>query len=157
LQLPAGSEDTGQEQGNAASLLGVRRNYGHLETLVTATATSARDVLLACDQMLEESDEPPEGGEGGGKGGEPNASGTGDLPQAKAQHGVVDTSVDDIGDGACEPPTLIGGGAPGVLCVPRKRQSRGDIMLDVAAGPPELVPVVVAGSAHGALQPTAWA
>jgi hypothetical protein len=174
--MPRASGSEGRE-------LEVRLNYGRLQTLVSATATSARDVLLACDQMLEESGEPPEGGGEGGKGGpegppddedneddggpeeppvssgngEPNSEGSGNLPQAQAQHGVVEVSLDDIDDGAGEPRAMIGSGARGVLCVPRKRQSRGGIMLDVAAGPPELVPVVVAGSAHGALQPTASA
>jgi hypothetical protein len=170
--LPRPSDSEGKE-------LEVRLNYGRLQTLVSATATSARDVLIACDEMLAESGEPPEGSDGGGKGGpeeppddegeddggpeeppvssgngEPNASGSGHLPQAQAQHGVIEVSLDDIDEGAGEPLAMIGSGARGALCVPRKRQSRGGIMLDVAAGPPELVPVVVAGSAHGALQPT---
>jgi hypothetical protein len=161
--------------GSEGRELEVRLNYGRLQTLVSATATSARDVLLACDEMLAESGEPPEGGaeggpeeppedegtDGGGPeeppassgNGEPHVAGSGNLPQAQAQEGVVEVSLDDIDDGGGEPPILIGGGAPRVLCVPRTRQSRGGIMLDVAAGPPELVPVVVAGSAHGALQP----
>jgi hypothetical protein len=167
--MPRASGSEGRE-------LEVRLNYGRLQTLVSATATSARDVLLACDQMLEESGEPQNGGDGGGPeeppddggeddggpeeppvssgNGEPHVGGSGNLPQAQAQHGVVEVSLDDIDDGAGEPPAMIGSGARGVLCVPRKRQSRGGIMLDVAAGPPELVPVVVAGSAHGALQST---
>jgi hypothetical protein len=153
MPRPSGSE--GQE-------LEVRLNYGRLQTLVAATATSARDVLLACDQMLEESGEPPDGNDGGDGGpaeppvddedgdddggpaepsgfsgnGEPKVTGSGDLPQVQAQHGLVEVSVDNIDDGAGEPPGLIGGGAPGVPCVPRTRQSRGGIMLDVAAGPP---------------------
>jgi hypothetical protein len=170
--MPRPSDSEGRE-------LEVRLNYGRLQTLVSATATSARDVLLACDEMLAESGEPPEGGGEGGKGGpeeppdadgeddggpeeppvssgngEPHVPGSGNLPQAQAEEGIVEVSLDDIDDGAGEPPALIDGGAPGVLCVPRTRQSRGGIMLDVAAGPPELVP---AGSAHGALQTTASA
>jgi hypothetical protein len=167
MPRPSGSE--GQE-------LEVRLNYGRLQTLVAATATSARDVLLACDQMLEESGEPPDGNDGGDGGpeeppvddedggpaepsgssgnGEPKVTGSGDLPQAQAQHGVVEVSLNDIDEGVNEPPDVIGGGAPGVPCVPRTRQSRGGIMLDVAARPPELVPLV---PTHVALQPTAWA
>jgi hypothetical protein len=169
MPRPSGSE--GQE-------LEVRLNYGRLQTLVSATATSARDVLLACDQMLEESEEPPDNGGGNGGpeeppdddgeddddggpeeppvssgNGEPHVADSGNLPQAQAQQGVVEVSLDDIDDGASGPPALIGG-APGVLRVPRTRPSRGGIMLDVAAGPPELVPVV---PAHVALQPTASA
>jgi hypothetical protein len=170
--MPRPPDSEGQE-------LEVRLNYGRLQTLVVATATSARDVLLACDQMLGESGEPPDGSDGGGKGGpeeppdddgdegsgpqeppvssgsgEPHVPGSGNLPQAQAQHGVVEVSLDDIDDGAGEPPAMIGSGARGVLCLPRKRQSRGGIMLDVAAGPPELVAVAMAGSAHGPLQPS---
>jgi hypothetical protein len=169
--MPRPSDSEGRE-------LEVRLNYGRLQTLVSATATSARDVLLACDEMLAESGEPSEGSGEGGKGGpeeppddegeddggpeeppassgngEPNASGSGNLPQAQAQHGVVEVSLDDIDDGASEPLAMIGSGARGVLCVPRTRQSRGGIMLDVAAEPPELVPFL-AGSAHSALQPS---
>jgi hypothetical protein len=131
--------------------------------------------------MLAESGEPPEGSGEGGKGGpeeppddegedeggpeeppvssgngEPQLEGSGNLLQAQAQEGIVEVSLDDIDDGAGEPPVLISGRAPGVLCVPRTRQSRGGIMLDVAAGPPELVPFLP-GSAHGALQPAASA
>jgi hypothetical protein len=173
--IPRASGSEGRE-------LEVRLNYGRLQTLVSATATSARDVLLACDEMLAESGEPPEGGGDGGKGGpeeppddegeddggpeeppvssgngEPNVAGSGGLPQAQAQHGVVEASLDDIDDGTGEPPGVIGWGAPGAPRVPRTRQSRGGIMLDVAAGPPELVPLIPTGSAHGALQPTASA
>jgi hypothetical protein len=154
MPRPSGSE--GQE-------LEVRLNYGRLQTLVAATATSAKEVLLACDQMLAESDEPPDDddeGEGGPEeppvssgNGEPNLSGSGHMPQAQAQHGVVEISLDDIDDG----PGLIDSDAPGVPCMPRTRQSRGGIMLDVAAGPPELVPLVTAGRAPVALQPTASA
>jgi hypothetical protein len=137
--------------------LEVRLNYGRLQTLVVATAASAKEVLLVCDQMLAEPHEPPDDdGEGGGgpdepsgssDNGEPNVSGSGYLPQAQAQHGVVEVCLDDIDDG----PRLIGSGAPGVPCGPWARQSRAGIMLDVAAGSPELVPFVRAGSAHVAL------
>jgi hypothetical protein len=172
--IPRASGSEGRE-------LEVRLNYGRLQTLVSATATSARDVLLACDEMLAESGEPPEGGDGGKGGpeeppddegderggpeeppvssgnGEPDVEGSGSLPQAQAQQGALEVSLDDIDDGAGEPPGLIGSGAPGVLCAPRTRSSRGGIMLDVAAGPPELVPLIPTGSVHGTLQPTASA
>jgi hypothetical protein len=159
LPRPSGSE--GRE-------LEVRLNYGRLQTLVSATATSARDVLVACDEMLAESDAPPDGGDGGDGGGpeeppvssgngETDLSGPGHMPQAQGQHGIVEVSLDDIDDGAGEPPSVIGGGAPGAPWRPRTQQSRGGIMLDVAAGPPELVPLIPTGSAHVALQPTASA
>jgi hypothetical protein len=170
--MPRASGSEGRE-------LEMRLNYGRLHTLVSATATSARDVLLACDEMLAESGEPPDdGGDGNGGpeeppddegedeggpeeppvssgNGEPDVAGSGNLPQAQAQaqHSVVEVSLDDIDDGAGEPPVLIGGRAPGARRVPRTRLSRGGIMLDVAAGPPALVAVAMAGSAHGALQP----
>jgi hypothetical protein len=150
MPRPSGSE--GQE-------LEVRLNYGRLQTLVAATATSAKEVLLACDQMLAESEEPPDDDEGEGGpdepsgasgNGEPDVSGSGRLLQAQAEHDVVEVSLDDIDDG----PGLIGSSVPGAACMPRMRQSRGGIMLDLAAGPPELVPLVTAGRAHVALQPT---
>jgi hypothetical protein len=154
MPRPSGSE--GQE-------LEVRLNYGRLQTLVAATATSAKEVLLACDQMLAESDEPPDDDDEGDGGpdepsgssgnGEPDVSGSGRLLQAQAHHDVVEISLDDIDDG----PGLIGRSVPGALCAPRARQSRGGIMLDVAAGPPELVPLAMAGGAHVARQPTASA
>ena len=85
MPRPSGSE--GQE-------LEVRLNYGRLQTLVAATATSAKEVLLACDQMLAESEEPPDDdgeGEGGpdepsgsSGNGEPGVSGPGHLLQAQA-------------------------------------------------------------------------
>ena len=164
--------------GSEGLELEVRLNYGRLQTLVSATAASAKEVLLACDQMLEESEEPPDNGGGNGGpeeppdddgeddddggpeeppvssgNGEPHVADSGNLPQAQAQQGIVEVSLDDIHEGAGELPALIGGGAPGVLCAPRTWQSRGGIMLDVAAEPPELMPFVPAGSAHIALQP----
>jgi hypothetical protein len=164
LPRPSGSEHPELE---------ARLNYGRLQTLVSATAASAKELLLACDQMLKESEEPPDGDDGGDSGpeeppddddddggpeeppvssgnGEPDVSGSGHHPQAQAQHGVVEVSLDDIDDG----PGLIDSGAPGAPCMPRTRQSMAGIMLDVAAGPPELVPLVPAGGAHGALQST---
>jgi hypothetical protein len=190
MPRPSGSE--GQE-------LEVRLNYGRLQTLVSATATSARDVLLACDQMLEESHEPPDdngaggnGDDGNGDGGPyepPGFSGNGecdgsapehlaparqDIGEAderreepprcsrisdaatlsQGQHGVVEVSLDDIDDGPGKPRGLTSGGVAGARSMRRTRPSRGGIMLDVAAGPPEPVLLVSDGSAHAALQPT---
>jgi hypothetical protein len=150
--------------GSEGPELEVRLNYGRLQTLVAATAVSAKEVLLECDQMLEEPHEAPDDPDGedgnGGDGpdepsgssgnGEPDVSGPGYLPQAQAEHGVVEVSFGDIDDG----PGLIGSSAPGAPRVPRTRQSRGGIMLDMAAEPPALVPPVAVGSAHVALQPT---
>jgi hypothetical protein len=84
---------------------------------------------------------------------EPNVAGSWDLPQAQTQHGVVEASVDAVEDGAGEPPGLIGGGAPGVLCMRRTRRSRA-ASCSMWLPAPELVPVVVAGRAHSALKPT---
>ena len=76
-----------------------RLNYGRLQALVTATASSAKEVLLVCSEMVESSYEPPvtmddEDDEGSGSGGagtpgssrngEPDASGSGNVPQAQA-------------------------------------------------------------------------
>jgi len=58
-----------RSSGSEGPELEVRLNYGRLQTLVSATAASARDVLLACDRMLEESDEPPDDDADGGDGG----------------------------------------------------------------------------------------
>ena len=164
MPRPSGSEHPELE---------ARLNYGRLQTLVSATAASAKEVLLECDQMLKESEEPPDddggpeeppddnGDDDGGPEEPPvssgnggfDASGSGYLPQAQAEHGIVEVGFEDIDDGAGEPPRVIGGRALGVPWAPRTRPSRGGIILDVAAGPPELVPVVMAGSARGTLQP----
>jgi hypothetical protein len=146
--MPRPPDSEGQE-------LEVRLNYGRLQTLVVATATSARDVLLACDQMLGESGEPPEGGGEGGPEEPPDDEGEDDggpeEPPSSSSNGEPHVG----GSGNLgEPPGVIGRGAPGAPRVPRTPQSRGGIMLDAAAGPPELVPVVVAGSVHGPLQPS---
>ena len=75
-----------------------RLNYGRLQALVTATASSAKEVLLVCSEMVESSYEPPttdeEDDEGSGSGGagtpggssngEPDVSGPGNEPQAQA-------------------------------------------------------------------------
>jgi hypothetical protein len=152
-----------RSSGPDAPALEVRLNYGRLQAMVTATATSARDVLVACDEMLEDPGEPPEddGDDGDSGPDEPPVSsgngglgdsGSGYLPQAQAQH-VTDARLDDIDDGAGEPLGMSGGGAPGVPSLPPTRLSRGGIMLDVAGGLPELVPSL-AGGAHIALQST---
>jgi hypothetical protein len=70
--------------------------------------------------------------------GSPQCCKGGNYHRPTAQHGVVEVSFDCSNDEASEPPHVIGDGAPGVLRVPRTRPSRDDIMLKVAAGPPEL-------------------
>jgi hypothetical protein len=165
-----------------------RLNYGRLQALVTATASSAKEVLLVCSEMVESSYEPAVNGddeddEGGGSGGagtpgssrngEPDISGSGNVPQAQAiadaeptvldagdvpqaRQELIELSFDDIDDG---PGELSGcsGGVPHAVSVPRTWQSRRGIVLDVAAGPPELVPFVLADSARIGPQPTAMA
>jgi hypothetical protein len=112
-----------------------RLNYGRLQALVTTTASSAKEVLLVCSEMVESSYELPatnddddEGGGSGGTGtagsshnGEPDGSGPGNGPQAQAitdaepdvnepqaRQEQVEVSFDDIDDGPSEPP-----GCPG--------------------------------------------
>jgi hypothetical protein len=159
-----------------------RLNYGRLQALVTATASSAKEVLLVCSEMVESSYEPPvtnddddEGGGSGGTGtpgssrnGEPDASGSGNEPQTQAitdaapdisdpgdepqgRQDLVEVSFDDLDDRAGE--------RSGCPCgpVPRALRSRGGIMLDTAAVPPGLTPLVLADSARIGSQPTAMA
>ena len=158
-----------------------RLNYGRLQALVSATASSAKEVLLACSEMVESSyesmdtkgDKDDEGsGSGGTSGpshsGEPDGSGSGNEPQAQAitdadpdisdpgdepqaRQDLVEVSVDDIDDRPGEPP-----GRPGSR-VPQALRSRAGIMLDTAAMPPSLTPLVLADSARIAPQPTAQA
>jgi hypothetical protein len=154
-----------RSSGPDAPDLEVRLNYGRLQAMVTATATSAKDVLIACDEMLDDPGEPPddEDDEDGGSeepsgssgNGGSNVSGAGHMPQARQESGAAERleAPGSLDDGRAELPGLIGSRVPGASCLPRARQSRGGIMLDVAAGPPELVPVL-AGSAHVAPQPT---
>lgn len=158
-----------------------RLNYGRLQALVTATASSAKEVLLVCSEMVESSYEPPatdeedeEDDEGSGSGGagtpgsshngEPGGSGPGNEPQAQAitaepdgdelqcRQEQVEVSFDDIADGLDEPP-----GSRVPHAVPQALRSRAGIMLDTAAMPPGLTPLVHADSAHIAPQPTAMA
>ena len=96
---------------------------------------------------------------GSSRNGEPNASGSGNVPQAQAitdaepnvrgygstpqaREAIAELSFDDIEDGAGEPPSFLGNGqiAAGT---PRAWQSRGGIMLDTAAVPPGLTPLVL--------------
>jgi hypothetical protein len=162
-----------------------RLNYGRLQALVTATASSAKEVLLVCSEMVESSYEPPddEDDEGSGSGGpgtpgssrngEPGASGSGNVPQAQAisdaepivwgsgnvpqaRQELIEISFDDIDDGPGEPTGCLGG-RRNAAGAPRTWQSRGGIMLDTAAGPPELAPLVLADSARIGPQPTAMA
>lgn len=153
-----------------------RLNYGRLQALVTATASSAKEVLLVCSEMVESSYEPPasdeEDDEGSGSGsggtpgssrnGEPDASGSGNEPQAQAitdssgdkpqgRQDLVEVSVDDIDD---RPGEL--SGCPGGH-VPRALRSRGGIMLDTAAVPSGLTPLVLADDAPIGPQSTAMA
>jgi hypothetical protein len=158
-----------------------RLNYGRLQALVTATASSAKEVLLVCSDMVESSYEPPDttddDDEGSGSGGastpgssrngEPDASGSGNVPQAQAitdaepdvagSLDLVEVSFDDIDDGPGEPPCCPGSRVPQALSVPYALRSRGGIMLDTATVPPGLTPLVLADSARIALQPTATA
>jgi hypothetical protein len=181
LPTPLSPRSEGQE-------LESRLNYGRLQALVTATASSAKEVLLVCSDMVESSyefpvtsdDEDDEGSGNGGTGtpgssrnGEPDVSGSGNVPQAQAitdaepivwgsgnvpqaRQDLVEVSFDDIDDGPGEPPSFvsIGRNAAGT---PQAWQSRGGIVLDTAAVPPSLTPLVHADSAHIALQPTAMA
>ena len=163
-----------------------RLNYGRLQALVTATASSAKEVLLVCSEMVENSYESPvtseEDDEGSGSGGggtsgpshsgEPDVSGSGNEPPAQAitdaepyvsdpgddphaRQDLVEVSFDDIDDGPGEPPSF-SGGVPHAVSVPRAWQSREGIMLDTAAMPPGLAPLVLA-RARIAPQPTAMA
>jgi hypothetical protein len=162
-----------------------RLNYGRLQALVTATASSAKEVLLVCSDMVESSYEPPddEDDEGSGSGGpgtpgssrngEPGVSGPGNVPQAQAitdaepialdagdvpqaRQELIELSFDDIDDGPSEP-SGCSGSVPNAVGMPRTWQSRGGIVLDVAAVPPGLTPLVLADSARIAPQPTAMA
>jgi hypothetical protein len=181
LPTPLSPRSEGQE-------LESRLNYGRLQALVTATASSAKEVLLVCSDMVESSyefpvtsdDDEDEGSGSGGAGtpgssrnGEPDASGPGNVPQAQAitdaepmvwgsgnvpqaRQELIELSFDDIVDGPSEPPGGPGGGVPRAVSVPRTWQSRGGIVLDVAAGPPELAPLVLADSARVTPQPPRW-
>jgi hypothetical protein len=182
MPLPPNPRSEGQE-------LESRLNYGRLQALVTATASSAKEVLLVCADMIESSYEPPvtmdddEDDEGSGSGGagtpgssrngEPDTSGPGNVPQAQAisdaepnvsgsgnepqaRQELIEVSFDDIDDGPSEPPGCPGGGVPHDVGVPRTWQSRAGIMLDTAAVPPGLTPLL-ADSARIGAQPTAMA
>ena len=160
-----------------------RLNYGRLQALVTATASSAKEVLLVCSEMVESSYDPPVNGddeddEGSGSGGagtpgssrngEPDVSGSGNVPQAQAiadaeptvldagdvpqaRQELIEISFDDIDDGPGELSGCPGGHVPQAL------RSRAGIMLDTAAVPPGLTPLVLADSACIAPQPPAMA
>lgn len=66
-------------------------------------------------------------------------------------------NLDDIDDGPGEPPGSPGSRVLHATSVPRTWQSRSGIMLDTAAVPPCLPPLVLADSARIARQPTALA
>jgi hypothetical protein len=181
MPLPPNPRSEGQE-------LESRLNYGRLQALVTATASSAKEVLLVCADMIESSYEPPvtmddddddEGSGGTGtpgssRNGEPDDSGSGNTPQAQAitdaepnvsgsgnepqaRQELIEVSFDDIDDGPGEPRGFVGTIGRDAVERPRAWQSRAGIVLDTAAGPPELVPFVLADSARIASQPTAMA
>ena len=161
-----------------------RLNYGRLQALVTATASSAKEVLLVCSEMVESSYEPPDNGEdeddegsgsggtpGSSRNGEPDTSGPGNVPQAQAitgaepdvsgsgkepQQDLVEVCFDDIDDGPGGPPSFIGRGRNAVG-TPRTWQSRGGIVLDAAAMPPGLTPLVLADNARATPQSIAMA
>ncbi len=164
-----------------------RLNYGRLQALVTATASSAKEVLLVCSEMVESSYEPPvigdddddEGSGSGGAGtsgssrnGEPDVSGSGHVPQAQA---ITDAELTVL-PATCRRPgrtcsrsasmtsTMDPSEPPGCrssACrlqstLPQARQSRGGIMLDTAAVPPGLTPLVLADSARIGPSPPRW-
>ena len=104
MPLPPSPRSEGQE-------LESRLNYGRLQALVTATASSAKEVLLVCADMIESSYEPPvttddEDDEGSGSGGAgtpgssrnggPDISGSGNVLQAQ---GITDAEADVLGSG----------------------------------------------------------
>jgi hypothetical protein len=166
-----------------------RLNYGRLQALVTATASSAKEVLLVCSEMVESSYEDPvatdddddEGSGNGGAGtpgssrnGEPGVSGSGNVPQAQAitdaepsvsgsgdvsqaRQDLVEVSVDDLDDGPDKPRSFAHSSGRNAAGTPRAWQSRGGIMLDTAAMPPGLTPLVLTDSTRIAPQPTAMA
>jgi hypothetical protein len=175
LPTPPSSRSEGQE-------LESRLNYGRLQALVTATASSAKEVLLACSEMVENAYEPPdtdeeddEGSGSGGSGtsgssrkGEPGVSGPGNDPQAQAitdssgampqvRKDHVEVSFADIDDGPGDPPGGLGGLVPPAVAVPQALRSRVGIVLDTATVPPGLTPLVLADSARIVLQPAAMA
>jgi hypothetical protein len=178
MPLPPNPRSEGQE-------LESRLNYGRLQALVTATASSAKEVLLVCADMIESSYEPPvteddEDDEGSGSGGagtpgssrngEPDASGSGNVPQAQAitdvsgsgnvplaREDLFEVSFDDIDDGPGDPPGFVGSNGRNAAGTPRAWQSRGGIMLDTAAVPPGLTPLGLADGACIGPQPTAMA
>jgi hypothetical protein len=99
LPTPLSPRSEGQE-------LESRLNYGRLQALVTATATSAKEVLLVCSEMVESSYEPPDtdeedegsgsggsGTPGGSSNGEPDTSEPSNKPQAQA---IADAEPDVI-------------------------------------------------------------
>jgi hypothetical protein len=183
MPLPPHPRSEGQE-------LESRLNYGRLQALVTATASSAKEVLLVCADMIESSyepsvtsdDEDDEGSGNGGTGtpgssrnGEPDVSGSGNVPQARqgstdaelevsgsgsmpqAREVIVELSFNDIEDGPGDLPSFAGSSGRNAAGAPRAWQSRGGIVLDTAVGPPSLTPLVLADSACIAPQPTAMA
>jgi hypothetical protein len=176
LPTPPSSRSEGQE-------LESRLNYGRLQALVTATASSAKEVLLACSEMVESSYEPPDNGEdeddeGSGSGGAgtpgtsrnggPDVSGPGNDPQAQAttdssgampqvRKDHVEVSFADIDDGPGDPPGGRGGLVQPAVAVPQALRSRVGIVLDTATVPPGLTPLVLADSTRIAPEPSAMA
>ncbi len=179
LPTPLSPRSEGQE-------LESRLNYGRLQALVTATASSAKEVLLVCSEMVESSYEPPvttddEDDEGSGSGGagtsgssrngDPDVSGPGNVPQARqaitdamgsgnvpqARGDLFEVSFDDIDDEPGDPPSFARSSGRNAVGTPRAWQSRAGIMLDTAAVPSGLTPLGLADRACIGPQPTALA
>jgi hypothetical protein len=105
------------------------------------------------------------GAPGGSSNGEPGGSGLGNEPQAQAitdrsgdepqgRQDLVEVSFDDIDNGPGEPPGCSGSRVP--HAVPHALRSRAGIMLDTAAMPPGLTPLVLTDAARIGSQPLQW-
>jgi hypothetical protein len=70
---------------------------------------------------------------------------------------LVEGSFDDIDDGSGEPPGSRSSRVPHAVSAPQALRSRAGIMLDTAAIPPGLTPLVLADAARIGSQPPAIA